>query len=1156
MVITGTRSRNLYPQDTVNWLMNLQPGSSGIFNFYFQTDNNQIPIFSLKNGKILSSNGEMLDGYTPNSTLSLSGNITSNRADLYNNNSPLYLGKETTSFNKITGFYLEPISGGAINFINLNILGDVPEYFYDRSLYYRSGESIKINIFNSGLYDIKIFSGTVANSLSNFTLNGLNNLFIPSSGSGFFRLVNNGVVSFNNARILLDTNFGLRELLINLSGIRLEDELYYLSLGPEFFTVDNNFYQDYNAVYRNKKVANISVELRYVSGVTGEYFKPIQYESFVTNMNVSGAIFGSGLLYGESTGLLSGYNLLRGYHEYGTGSGIASIFKIADDQYIERFYDISGSGLGEAYLKTNVPGTGFSNQIVYSGWTTFFGGVLTGRQSGWITGIVPNDRRTWVPGPDGNLKPRVPVNINDLICKIRPQDCLNIFSGSGIKYEYVSGLVNVNDNITEGFSYINYKYTGKITGNYEDNQLDRVRLRESPVYITGTFIEKFAVTGTAFATGGWVSGKLQGDPLQFFEPGFWLFYKDWEGTLFGKVILDWTGSGFDPLNVKWEESEVTGYWKGIIYTTGELDPCEINFPEFKPAAIPDYVALIGRNEIYTFTISGGPITQRTRGRQYLEWPFENSNFAINSGNIQLYPWYPKGGRTRISRLGNTPSGFGEFDNVFQIPFYTGIDEQKFVTGDDGVIIQDKKGNGILAWDYVLDSSGAKIPLYSGYYCDSLKTGSNGQVITGSGQTGGIVYDENGQPIPMPLLCLGNSNCLSGVCVDGICFEQLRNDRNERVFDDDGNPIPDTSKYQCAPLRDSNQNVVLKPLIDFSGSVYIKSGNPERIIKVFNMSGYSGIGPMFLMKPDMFQSSLRFFGWREEIPVLPAKIYPGEKASYITGFSGSCFLVNNCDTSYINFSITGTGSENVDFVFSPKEPKKIIAFKLFKKGIENSLLSVSGGLWFYTGNQITASTNCGSGDYYGTLDFTPFECLTGTISLYSCLSFSNNSFTGCEKDGFLSAKISRVGYPDNALKTRVTAYFTGPQYQYLSSGVKESGIIWDLSWGQRELEKIISFPIYPNNKKENDVSGEFHVSITDVGELPAEFFGINTQTASFVIKDFDSSCNATIGNKGQDPTYPSGYEIGYTRFGLDLDPFVPKRPSLSSWPYICRVSGAS
>jgi len=1156
MVITGSRSRNLYPQDTVNWLMNLQPGSSGVFNFYFQTDKNQIPIFSLKNGKVLSPNGDMVDGYVPNTTLSFSGNVTDGRADLYNNNLPLYLGSKTTTFSKITGFYLEPVNGGSINFINLNILGDVPEYFYDRDLYYRSGESIKINIFNSGLYDIRIFSGEILNSLKNFELNGLNNLLIPSSGSGFFRLINNGVVSFNNLKLILDTNYGLRELLISLSGIRLEDELYYLSLGPEVFSVDNNFYEDYNSVYRNKQSSNISIELKYISGLTGDYYKPVRHTSFVENIEVSGEIFGSGYLYGPSTGLISGYNILRDFYEYGTGSGIASKFKIADDQYIERIYNVSGSGLGEAYLKTVIPGTGFSDNIVYSGWTTFFGGTLTGRQSGLVTGLIPDERRTWIPGPDGNLQPRLPPDVSDLICKIRPQDCIDIFSGSGIKYEYASGIVNINDNITEGFTYINYQYTGKITGDYSGEDIERVTLKQFPVFVTGNFVEKYAVTGIAFAKGGIVSGKLQGDPLQFFEPGRWLFYKDWEGVVTGEIVQDWTGSGFDPINNEWIPLEVTGFWRGTIFTTGELDICDLEFPEFLPYGIPEYVNIIGQTGRYTFTITGGPITQRTRGRQYLEWPFETSLFAISSGNTQLYPWYPRGGRTRISRLGNTPSGFGKFDNVFQIPFYTGVDEQKFVTGEDGVIIKNDQNNNILAWKYVLDSTGAKIPLYSGYYCAPLKTGSNGQVITGNEETGGVVFDNNGEPIPMPLLCLGNNECLSGVCVEGICFEQLRNDLNERVFDDDGNPIPDTTKYQCLPLRDSNNNIVVKPLIDFSGSVYIKSGDPEKIIKVFEMPGYSGIGPMFLMEPDMFRSSLKFFGWEEEIPTFQDKIYPGEKASYITGFSGNCFLVNNCDTSYINFSITGTGKEKVDFVFSPREPKKIIQFQLFRNGSDSPLLFVSGGLWFYTGGQITASRICESGDYYGTLDFTPFECLTGTTSLYSCLSFSNNIFTGYEKDGFLSAKISRVGYTDNAIKTKITAYFTGPQYKYLSSGVKESGIIWDISWGAKELEKIVSFPIYPNNKKENDVFGEFHIGITDVGELPAEFFGINSQTASFIIKDYDSTGVATIQNKGQDPTIPSGSQNNYIRFGIDLDSFVPKRPSLLSWSYRCVSSSSS
>lgn len=1159
MLITGSRFRHLYSQDTLNWLIQFEPllGNSGVFNFSFETDNGKVPIFSLKNGKILSPSEEMVDGFSSNTILLLSGNLTNNRADLYNSTTPLYLGNKTIDFNQITGFSFESINGGAINFTNLNILGDTPEYFYDPNLYYRSGESIKFNIFNSGSSHIEIFSGILSNNIRNyFTLNGLNNLKIPPNNSGSFSLVNNGNIAFNNGSIFIDTNFGSRELLISLSGIRLEDELYYLSLGPETFIINDGEYQDYNIVFRNIKTSNISIELKYISGVTGDYFQPVQHFNFVDKQFVSGEIFGSGYLYGDASGLLSGYNILNDTYEYGTGYGIAQGFKIAEDQYIEKNFLISGSGLGDVYLKTSITGTGFSDRIIYSGWTTYRGGILTGQQSsGWISGLIPDRKSNWLPNKFGNLVPNIDPTIQDIVCLF--SDCTTGYD----RHKYASGLIDINQNFGQGFSYLNYKYTGVVTGNYSNDEVYDELFTYFPVYITGDFKYQIETTGIALATGNPVSGKLLGDPAAYFEPGYWIIYKPWSGLLEGSIYDDKESFyGFDPDSVAFERIDSSGYWGGIIYASGGIDLCEISFPEYAVKEIPNYVILETPTGLRRFDwdISGGPVIQPNTGLRYLEWPFEFSDFAIKSGDTQLYEWYPPGNRTRISRMGNTPSGSGLYDNLFQLPRYNGVNEQKFITGSDGFPILDEDNQPFLSWKYVLDASGEKIPLFTNEYeCAPLMTGSDGKIITGLCESGGLVAMGT---INMPLFCTDSNDCINGVCKDGICYDPkpaYGSSSDDKVYalDDNGNLIAGNTQ-QCSPLCNSSGEFIYKPLLDIFNTVYIFSGrNIVRVKTQLYDPEYTGdpkeLVQKYLMEPDMFQVSLDFFGWKEEIPVTKGRKFLEGPGPAITGISGNCLLGNDCDTSYINFIITGSGTETVDFSFKALEPKKFVKFDLFQSGFNDALFSISGGLWFYTGNNtINQSVNLDSGHYFGEINFIPYECLKDSISLYSCLSFSDSSFTGCEQDGFLSAKILRNGYSDHTLKTRITAYFTGPQYKYLSSGVKVSGITWDLSWNQKEFEKIVSFPIYPNNKKENDTYGEFHINITDVGELPAEFVGINTQIVDFVIKDFEFTGEATIANKGQYPTYPSGYEIDYTRFGLDLDPTIPEPPSLQSWPYTC------
>ena len=269
MLISGTRYRSIYPQSIVNWNFQFQPtSSSGRFGLSFISDSGDIPIFSIKNGKILTDDGKLLGGHEPFNDINLSGNISNGSIDLYDTNGPLYLGYGSLNYNIITGFKLN-CNENPVDLKFLNILGDVPQYFYDENLYYKSGDKIKISLLNDGDFDFKIFSGNINTSI--FSVSGLNNLVIPANDSGHFYLIHNGIfVDFLRTKIVADTDFGTRELPLTISGIRFENQLYYITIGPQLFNIKNDSFQEYNITFKNSLGVDLSVELRYVSGVTGE----------------------------------------------------------------------------------------------------------------------------------------------------------------------------------------------------------------------------------------------------------------------------------------------------------------------------------------------------------------------------------------------------------------------------------------------------------------------------------------------------------------------------------------------------------------------------------------------------------------------------------------------------------------------------------------------------------------------------------------------------------------------------------------------------------------------------------------------------------------------------------------------------------------------
>ena len=809
--------------------------------------------------------------------------------------------------------------------------------------------------------------------------------------------------------------------------------------------------------------------------------------------------------------------------------------------------------MGDVYRITGVRASGYSTGIVYSGYITYLGGTLTGFANNFLgTGDLPDEKRGWSVN-SGELVPAPPQNTVNAICVIRPELCNVLFPPKISSETRVSGLINAP-------SYTFFRYTGPITGCYPDEDLRTVSLVDKRVYVTGDFEDNYNLLAIAYATGGRTSGRFIGELSDFIEPGQWTIYKEnWYGTLSGNGFVEWTGTAFDPIDLEIELNEITGIWSGTISTGFFVDFCDLisgnPFPcVFEITGIPPYVQTALRNTgvRYTELNQVNVITQKNIGYRYLEWPNENSDFLIRSGNISLHAEHPPGGRTRISRLGSTPSGSGQFDNVFQIPFYTGVNEQKFETGDGGELLL-ISGEPVLKWKYKLDISGNRIPLFSGYLCEFVRTGNNEIALI------------SGYPIPLPLECNTASNCISGgVCYSGFCWNQ-QVIQGKYVFDQFGNPVPDLSSYQCKPVTGQNGSLLLNPILDISGSIYVRDVFGQ-VSKVYTIPGSDPniITQMYEMEPEMFTASEGFFGWKESIRTLTGRLFPDGRASYITGISGQGFLANICDTTYFNFNITGTGTDVNSISVSLFTPNtgRLLIYKIYKRGEERPIAQASGGMYFYTGKRVNVSASLVPGDYYSTLDFLPVQCLKEYSN--TCLYFSHPVYTGCKTNGYLGAAIHRTGYDDFTIKLRATAYFTGPYYPYVSQEVLRSGMIWDFQLGPKENYKEFSFPLFYNNKLERDTFGKFHLAIREIGEFPPWLVGIRNDEADFIIKNeeqittgvsgklilVNTGCFNTINSQGLQPVNSGLYAPLISPLGPDLQKMEGARPNLSSWGNRC------
>lgn len=639
MIITGNIFRNLYPQETINWTHYFELlNTTGIYNFYFSGLSGASDlIFSIKNNKVFSYKNELIDGINQNESINYSGNISKNSFDLYKNNKPLFLNLNRQGSGDIGGFNILT-TGSNVNLSSISILGEKPQYYIDKNLIYNSGSIIPINITNSGNYNLVIFSGEIIGNY--FNVSGLSNLSIPPLGTNTFYLINNGFFSNDIQQLSLNlySNIGTENTEIILSSNKYFDDLFYINVTPIPLTIINKTNLTYTLSFGNYLNSNLEISLNYISGFTGNYYVNNIYNRYLDQAPVYGFISGQGNLESSITGLISGYNTLLNQFEYGTGYGIGSKFKIVEDQIVYSQYRTLSSGYGNVNFLSDIIGSGYGVNINYSGYVPFPKGYITGYGYNITgTGYIFNQQKTGT--------------------------------------------------ILTGISSILVLWEGSLSGDFTSDEYESLNLISPPKSATGNFTTSISLFGIGYATGERISGKLLGDFGEYnFEPGIYTFSKFYRGQGNAKINQY---TDFDPITLNLSTSTITGLIESTGFKTIVLQGCSIN--------LSSTISFTGYPISGTIRNLDSSFVDSLKQVDVLNLLPENSGEFINeNSNYQLI--YGDA-RTNISRLGPTISGTGIFDNIFQIPSFTGIT----FTNESGERVNGWGDTGFFGWKENLDT---------------------------------------------------------------------------------------------------------------------------------------------------------------------------------------------------------------------------------------------------------------------------------------------------------------------------------------------------------------------------------------------------------------------------------------------------------------------
>ena len=593
MIVSGFKKRSIAHQ-TGNVFFDFSasvPDSSGSYSFGLSgADKFQ---FTMSGAKLFDPNGNFVQSYFPNQSLSISGVVSPTSYNYYVNSSIVAWGQTTP-----TGLYSSPIAylyGNSNSSFELEsfVKGELPDYTLDEAgAYTQSGQLVTGRIVNNNsgrafrIFDAQTNSQTSfsVHSFSTGDITGTG--YIVFSGDGYY--LQDQIVPTS-----LQTNFGQIDYKFLISGDYSQVPDTYLNLSPDLSVAFSD-----RPLYINAAVGafpsgtRVGVSLEYLSGVTGNVY----FYSGVTgygSAQLSGNITGCGTLSYLKTGQVSGLDPKTAVWETGVGTGLFSSTSLCATGNVSGDYSVTIYGLGYGTITTDYTASGYTSGY-YEGRVPFTGAVINATAYNYLgTGETPTIATGTVPEGDG---------------KIRAYPTGEIALGSPIP--------------SESYYQANISY---------------------PKVYSGPLTYDYSVVGVGYATGQPVSGKVTSAFLLNFEPGRYTFSKYFSGVVSGNGVVS---TGLFDINQCPSQSGISGLITGN-FSSSYFVNCDEAYPTIRVSGSPSLIynldgTLAEPNRVYTFTPSGG---------------FGNETLQRYNDGYDV--------KTRISRMGATPSGFGTFANPLQ-----------------------------------------------------------------------------------------------------------------------------------------------------------------------------------------------------------------------------------------------------------------------------------------------------------------------------------------------------------------------------------------------------------------------------------------------------------------------------------------------------------
>ncbi len=519
MLFSGFKKRSIHDQSGVIDFRFVASANNSSGECSFGLSGTRNFSFSFVSGKIYDTAGRMVQSYSPNEPVTISGQLGQSTYDYWINDEVIGLGQSIG-----TGIYswifVNP-SNSVIDFDGV-IKGRLPDYSTNTSgRHYFTDNIITGTIVNNNpalafrLFNVSVTQPSSPYSIQSFTTGNI-------TGTGYIKLTTDQIgLSDHIVPLRISSNFGDFDLPFLVSGDYSLVPDIYLNVSPDTTNVITEESKNYTVQFSYfPSGAYLGISLEYWSGTTGN----IYYYQTTGNTKtgfLTGFITGCGRLEELRTGIITGRDPKTLVIESGVGTGVLVSNRICATGAVSGNYVVPIYGQGDGFIQVNYLASGMSSGY-YEGIIPLTGRALTIVGYNFFgTGDFPGVAVGLVPTGTGRVF-------------IYPTGCVTIVQNLSYDADFYSGIISVDKTFS------------------------------GPLQIT------YAVNSVGPATGQMISGVVDSRYVFNFEQGQYTYTKFYSGLVYGSFIN--TGN-FNPANCISEDVDytVTGLMTGYFSLTAILD---------------------------------------------------------------------------------------------------------------------------------------------------------------------------------------------------------------------------------------------------------------------------------------------------------------------------------------------------------------------------------------------------------------------------------------------------------------------------------------------------------------------------------------------------------------------------------------------------------